>query len=146
MLGVGEQKVCWRFQKFVDGQQCFAFTPQANFPAHNLNFYWRTKVKVMGSNPGYLLKSFLLYRRWFDRSGFASILPKNGGAITPSAPSESPALFLMINRILAKTDCIISHFHIPGHLGLCSILYMISRIFVCRYFSYLLANRLEKVK
>ena len=32
-------------------------TPQANFPNHNLNF----QVKVMGSNPGYLLKSFLLY-------------------------------------------------------------------------------------
>ena len=28
------------FQKFVDNaQQCFAFTPQAIFPAHNLNFY-----------------------------------------------------------------------------------------------------------
>ena len=24
-----------------DAQQCFAFTPQANFPAHNLNFHWR---------------------------------------------------------------------------------------------------------
>ena len=63
----------------------------------------------------------------------------------PLPPRDPPALFLMINRILAKTDCIISHFHIPGHLGLCSILYMISRIFVCRYFSYLLA-RLGKVK
>ena len=30
------------FQKFVDNtQQCFAFTAQANFPAHNLNFHWR---------------------------------------------------------------------------------------------------------
>ena len=29
-------------QMFVDIiQQCFAFTPQANFPAHNLNFHWR---------------------------------------------------------------------------------------------------------
>ena len=28
--------------KFVDNtQQCFAFTPQANFPANNLNFHWR---------------------------------------------------------------------------------------------------------
>ena len=28
--------------KFVDNaQQCFAFTPQAMFLAHNLNFYWR---------------------------------------------------------------------------------------------------------
>ena len=28
------------FQKFVDNaQQCFTFTPQANFPAHNLNFH-----------------------------------------------------------------------------------------------------------
>ena len=27
-------------KKFVDTpQQCFAFTPQANFPAHNLNFH-----------------------------------------------------------------------------------------------------------
>ena len=27
---------------FVDNdQQCFAFTPQANFPAHNLNSHWR---------------------------------------------------------------------------------------------------------
>ena len=30
------------FQKFVDNdQQCFAFIPQANFTAHNLNFHWR---------------------------------------------------------------------------------------------------------
>ena len=30
------------FQKFVDNdQQCFAFTPQPNFPAHNLNFHRR---------------------------------------------------------------------------------------------------------
>ena len=30
------------FQKFVDNtQQCFAFTHQANSPAHNLNFHWR---------------------------------------------------------------------------------------------------------
>ena len=29
-------------KKFVDNaQQCFAFTPQANFPAHILNFHWR---------------------------------------------------------------------------------------------------------
>ena len=30
------------FQKFVDNsQQCFAFTPRANFPAYNLNFHQR---------------------------------------------------------------------------------------------------------
>ena len=29
-------------KKFGDNaQQCFAFLPQANFPAHNLNFHWR---------------------------------------------------------------------------------------------------------
>ena len=29
-------------KKFVyNTQQWFAFTPQANFPAHNLNFHWR---------------------------------------------------------------------------------------------------------
>ena len=38
-----------------------AFTPQANFSAHNLNFHWRWRLKVMGSNPDYLLKYFLLY-------------------------------------------------------------------------------------
>ena len=48
IVGGCQQTFC--FQKFVDNtQQCFAFTPQANFPAHN------SKVKVMGSNPGYLL-------------------------------------------------------------------------------------------
>ena len=37
---IDQQTFC--FQKFVDNaQQCFAFTPQANFPAHNLNFHWR---------------------------------------------------------------------------------------------------------
>ena len=35
---------CWVMSTkfFFDyAQQCFAFTPQANFPAHNLNFQWR---------------------------------------------------------------------------------------------------------
>ena len=33
-----QQTFC--FQNFVDNaQQCFAFTPQANFPAHNLTFH-----------------------------------------------------------------------------------------------------------
>ena len=31
------------------------------FPAHNLNFHWR--CKVMGLNPGCLLKSFLLFKK-----------------------------------------------------------------------------------
>ena len=52
----GRQLKISRFEgkTLLDGvdntQQCFAFTPQANFPAHNL------KVQVMGSNPGYLFK------------------------------------------------------------------------------------------
>ena len=61
------QNIAGRFQqafenkKFVDiTQQCFALLPQVNFPADNLNKY-SLKVKVMGSNPGYLLKSFLLF-------------------------------------------------------------------------------------
>ena len=30
----------FEYKKFVNNaQQCFAFTPQANFPAHNLNFH-----------------------------------------------------------------------------------------------------------
>ena len=41
MLGDGcQQTFC--FQMFVDNaQQCFALTPQTNFPAQNLNFHWR---------------------------------------------------------------------------------------------------------
>ena len=50
---------------FVDNaQQCLAFTPQANFPVHDLNS--SLKVKMMGLNPGYLLKSFLLYMVLFQ--------------------------------------------------------------------------------
>ena len=35
-------KHCWLFvvNKLLNAK-CFAFTPQANFPAHNLNFHWR---------------------------------------------------------------------------------------------------------
>ena len=40
IAGHCQQNVC--IQKFVDNiQQCFAFTPQANFPTHNLNFHWK---------------------------------------------------------------------------------------------------------
>ena len=40
--GCCHQTFC--FQKFVDNaQQCFVFTPQANFPANNLNFLWRRR-------------------------------------------------------------------------------------------------------
>ena len=40
IAGWCQQTFC--FQKFVNNaQQCFAFTPQANFPAHDLNFHWR---------------------------------------------------------------------------------------------------------
>ena len=47
-------------------QQCFAYTFQAIFPTHNLNFHWRQGQKVMGFNPGYLLRSFLLW--WFNQN------------------------------------------------------------------------------
>ena len=53
-------------KKFVDiTQQCFVFTHQAAFTTNNLNFHWRrrwyvSRIYVIGSNPGYLLKSFLL--------------------------------------------------------------------------------------
>ena len=39
---VGPCKQTFEYKIFVDNaQQCFAFTPQANFPAHSLNFHWR---------------------------------------------------------------------------------------------------------
>jgi hypothetical protein len=40
IAGWCQQAFC--FQKFVDNaQQYFAFTPQVNSPAHNLDFHWR---------------------------------------------------------------------------------------------------------
>ena len=40
IAGWCQQAFC--FQKFVDkAQQYFAFTPQTNFPNHNLNFHWK---------------------------------------------------------------------------------------------------------
>ena len=48
------------FRMCVDNaQQCFAFTPEANFPAHNLNFHWRWRS--LESNGGCLLKKRCLY-------------------------------------------------------------------------------------
>ena len=39
---LGDVNKLFSFQNFIDNaQQCFAFTPQANFPTHNLNFHWR---------------------------------------------------------------------------------------------------------
>ena len=41
---------------FVDSaQQCFAFTPQANFPAHNLNLHkrWWDQIKATFQNVFY---------------------------------------------------------------------------------------------
>ena len=57
IAGWCQQTFC--FQKFVyEAQQCFASTPQANFLAGP---WFSLKGKVIGLNPGYLLKSFLLY-------------------------------------------------------------------------------------
>ena len=44
-----------RDMKVDNAQQCFAFTPQANFPAHSLN------LKVLGLNARDLKKYFLLH-------------------------------------------------------------------------------------
>ena len=61
-----EAKRC--FQKFVDNtQQYFAFTFKANFPMHNLNFYWRlrwwNRIQATFWNLFYFIKrnTFSLY-------------------------------------------------------------------------------------
>ena len=37
----------FEYKRFVDNvQQCFAFAPQAHFPAHNLNFQSRLPFKI----------------------------------------------------------------------------------------------------
>ena len=53
-------------QKFVDNtQQCLAFAPHANFPAHNLNFHWRwswwDQIQAIFSNLFYFIKIVLTY-------------------------------------------------------------------------------------
>ena len=53
------------------------FTPQANFPAHNFNF--AMKVKVMGTNLGYLLKSSQLYFNMM--AGFTDFVEKLYGSL-----------------------------------------------------------------
>ena len=54
----GRCQQTFKNNKLVDiTQQCFALLPQVSFPAHNLNIYWRWRWW----DPGYLLKSFLLY-------------------------------------------------------------------------------------
>ena len=35
------QEAFWFLTFIANAQQCFAFTPQANFPTHNLNLQWR---------------------------------------------------------------------------------------------------------
>ena len=48
LLGVIRQNIAgWCQQTFCfKAQQCFAFTPWANFPTHNLNFYWRWRLPL----------------------------------------------------------------------------------------------------
>ena len=67
-------KICWQCPAM------FAFTPQTNFPAHYLKKI-SLKVKVIGSNPGYLLRSFLLTK---IKHFFIFI-----SAQTPSFPSNN---------------------------------------------------------
>jgi len=53
LLGVANKLL--KIKSFIDiTQQCFALLPKVNFELS-------LKVKVMELNPGYLLKSFLLY-------------------------------------------------------------------------------------
>ena len=57
---LGDVNKIFYFQMFADNaQQCFAFTPQANFPAHNLNIHWRWRW--WDRNHATFLKYFLLY-------------------------------------------------------------------------------------
>ena len=56
----GHCQQTFKNKKFIHiTQLCFALLPQVNFPAKNLNVL--LKVKVLGLNPAYLLKSFLFY-------------------------------------------------------------------------------------
>ena len=87
----GFDSIILHLQKFVDNvQQCFAFTPQAKVPAHNL------KVNVTGSNPGYLLKSLLLYTHDFFFHFFSCLNFYNSIEVNES--SQFLFWIMMINK------------------------------------------------
>ena len=53
VMGIGNKYIYIQYIDRVNEKQSSVFKDGTDIPAHNL--------KVMGSNPGYLLKSFLLY-------------------------------------------------------------------------------------
>ena len=64
------------FQKFVDSaQQCFVFTPQANFPSHNLNFHWRwwERIQTIFLNL-FFFTSCQTSLKWIFKSLFCAFL------------------------------------------------------------------------
>ena len=70
MAGWCQQTFC--FQKFVDNaQQCFAFTPQTNFSAHNLNFHkrWRWWDQIQATFQNRLYLKSHIYYSLVDRRG-----------------------------------------------------------------------------
>ena len=73
LLGVVNKLL--KIEKFVDNaQKCFAFTPQANFPAHILNFHWRwwDQMKAIFLNLFYL-NLFYFNLIWHEGGGGISI-------------------------------------------------------------------------
>ena len=73
----GMRPLSWSFllsstfenKKFVDNaQQWFAFTPQANFPAHILNFHWRwrwwDRMQAIFLNLFYFTDSYFFWSTW----------------------------------------------------------------------------------
>ena len=70
------QKVCLRCKsktlQGIGNKLCFALLPEVNFPANNLN----VNVKVMGSNPGYLLIFFYFKSFHHFVLGFSWLIKK----------------------------------------------------------------------
>ena len=55
------------FQKFVDNaRQFFAFTPQAKFPALNLNFYWRWRLPFKKISTLNICIELYMYKNWIN--------------------------------------------------------------------------------
>ena len=84
---------------FVDNaQRCFAFTAQAYFPTHNLNFHWRWRWW----NLSYLLKSFLLYTlKYHKYVKWISYLNDFSESPMPAFPGQGLPVGLVHNNGLA---------------------------------------------
>ena len=84
-------------KKFVDNaQHCFAFEAQANFS--RLQFEFSLKVKVMGSNPDYLLIYFPIYNSSMNWRSEHTVINWNLSTVRFSEIRFTPLVLSLRNK------------------------------------------------